>query len=62
MSVKKRDRAFLKKQLESLWNFTSSDAQQIFFWPSENNTARDKWLFAKIIQIHNIIEWHIEFT
>ena len=42
ISVTKRDRAFLKIQLESLWNFTPGDAQQIFFWPSENNTAREE--------------------
>ena len=33
---------FLKKQLESLWNFTSGDAHRIFFWPSENNTAHEE--------------------
>ena len=38
----KKDRAFLKLQLKSLWNSTSSIAQQIFFWTSENNTAREE--------------------
>ena len=42
ISVKKRDSAFLKIQLKSLWNSTSSDAQQIFFWPSVNNTALEE--------------------
>ena len=42
ISVKKRDKAFLKIHLESLWNSTSSDAQQIFFWLPENNTAREE--------------------
>ena len=42
ISVKERDRAFLKIQLERLYNSTSSGAQQIFFCPSENNTAREE--------------------
>ena len=31
-----------QRLLESLWNSTSSDTQQIFLWPSENNTAREE--------------------
>ena len=40
--MKKRDRAFVKKQLENLENSTPNDGQQIFFWTSKNNTARDE--------------------
>ena len=39
---KKEIGAFLKIQLKSLWNSTSSDAQEIFFWLSENNKAREE--------------------
>ena len=56
ISVKKRDSAFLKIQLKSLWNSTSSDAQQIFFWLSENNTAREelkkKSRFSQILYLN----------